>query len=888
MTLTAGTNLGSYTIVAPLGAGGMGEVYRARDTKLGREVAIKVLPAEVTESSERLARFWREAQVLASLNHPHIATIHGLEEAEVGPFLVLELVEGEDLAARLKRGPIPVEEARELARQIAEALEEAHEKGIVHRDLKPANIMITLDGNIKVLDFGLAKALARNESATVDLSQSPTLTRASAAGVILGTAAYMSPEQASAKTVDKRSDIWSFGIVLWEMLVGGPVFKGESVAHVLAAVLRDAIDFDALPPNTPKALRTVIGRCLERNPRRRLRDIGEARIAIEDARNDDSPETLALSRSFRWLPWAVAAVAVVVAGFMFSSSAPRDQAVTRFTVQLPGDLSFGGVIALSPDGRQLVIAADSRLYLRGMDELKAMPIPGTAGGSRPFFSPDGAWLGFFTDTELKKVPTAGGPPQTVAAVPVGETGNTSGAWGSDGHIYFDLQGQTGIFRVAAEGGTPEPVTRLEEGDGDHTRPVMLPGGDAILFSVIGTDFSWDSARVEVYELSTGERKILLTGGASPRYVDSGHLLYSREGSLLALPFDVERRAVTGQPTTMLEGVQMGSATSIAQFSLAASGTMAFITGGVSSDYLSGVTLATLVWVDRDGREEPLSLAPNLYGAPRLSPDGLRVAVAIGAPGRDSQGISIADLERDTIMRLTYGADRHPVWTPDGERVVLGSGALANVYSTATDGTGELARLTDSQYIQTPYSFSPDGESFVLVEQRPFETGWDLLLHHLAEDRTEVLLRTPATERNAEISPDGRWIAYESDQTGRLEVYVRSFPDLSAGRWQVSTDGGMAPIWGRDGRELFYVHQSAIVSVALEMNGTVKASAPEVLFDNPEYVLTRTWNWRAFDLSLDGKRFLMVKRIADSGTALKPEIRVILNWTEELKRLVPAN
>ena len=383
MPLTAGTNLGSYTIVAPLGVGGMGEVYRARDTKLGRDVAIKVLPTEVAESSERLARFRREAQVLAALNHPHIAAIHGLEEAELGPFLVLELVEGEDLAARLTRGALPVEEAREMAHQIAEALEEAHEKGIIHRDLKPANIMITPDGSIKVLDFGLAKAFVGNESPATDLSQSPTMTRQSAPGVILGTAAYMSPEQASGKTVDKRSDIWSFGVVLWEMLVGHPLFNGESLSHVLAAVLRDEMDLDALPNTTPTAIRKLIARCLERNPKRRLRDIGEARIAIEDAGSDDSPETAAPSTTHRLLPWAVVAIAVVVAGLALSRSAPRDTALTRFTVELPGDLTGGRAIALSPDGRQLVIAADSRLYLRGMDELEATPIPGTEGGRNP-------------------------------------------------------------------------------------------------------------------------------------------------------------------------------------------------------------------------------------------------------------------------------------------------------------------------------------------------------------------------------------------------------------------------------------------------------------------------------------------------------------------------
>ena len=425
---------------------------------------------------------------------------------------------------------------------------------------------------------------------------------------------------------------------------------------------------------------------------------------------------------------------------------------------------------------------------------------------------------------------------------------------------------------------------------------MLPGGDAILFSVIGGDFSWDSARIEVYELSSGERKTLLTGGAGAQYVDSGHLLYAREGSLLAVPFDVERREVTGPPSTVLEGLQMGSATSEAQFSLSTNGTVAYISGGSSE--VVGARPATLVWVDRNGREEPLSLEPDRYYSPRLSPDGFRLAVGIGAADREILGISIADLERDTIMRLTYGGgDRHPLWTPDGERVVLGSsgsGAFVNVFVLAADGTGELARLTESAFSQTPYSFSPDGKSLVIGEHRPLETGWDLLLHDSEDDHTEVLLRTPATERNAEISPDGRWIAYESDQTGRLEVYVRSFPDVSAGRWQVSTDGGMAPVWARDGRGLYFVRDSAIMSVALETNGSVKASAPEVLFDSPEYVLTQTWNWRAFDLSPDGKRFLMVKRVADSDSdsdsdsASKPEIRVFLNWTEELKRLVSKN
>ena len=668
MSLTPGTKLATYEILEPIGAGGMGEVYRARDEKLKRDVALKVLPEAFASDPQRMARFEREAQLLASLNHPNIGAVYGLEQDDSLRFLVLELIPGDTLAERLRRGPIPFAEALELAGQIADALAAAHDAGIIHRDLKPANIKITPDGQIKVLDFGLAKALA-DEPADGEHSDSPTLSaHATKVGVILGTAAYMSPEQARGKPVDKRTDIFSFGIVLYEMLTGRQLFKGEDAADTMASVIRSDPDFRALPAELPPRVREVLGRCLEKDAKKRRRDIGDIRAELEAPHEPVSAET----QERRSGPWLLVAGAVILslatglAGWHLKPDAPRP--LKRFEMVLPEGDAFSAtgrhIVAMSPRGTHLAYVANNQLYLRALDQIEAVPIRGTEGGREPFFSLDAEWIGFFANGYLKKVAITGGTPVTLC-----EAENPYGAsWTADGTIVFG-QGSAGIWEVSANGGEPRVLVK-GGGNWRYHGPQKLPNGKALLFTFKEGIASWDEATIAVEQLDTGERKTLIRGGSDARYLPTGHLIYVVESTVFAVPFDLGRLEVTGGPVPVVEGAMRssGGATGAAQFSVSEDGTLAFASGIEHLD-------RSLLWVERDGRTSRLTDRTGGFSSPRVSPNGKRLAVEV----RDGTGsdLWLLDIEGDTFTQLTTdGASRYPNWSPDGEWLVFSSGSSA--------------------------------------------------------------------------------------------------------------------------------------------------------------------------------------------------------------------
>ncbi|MDA2924229.1 protein kinase [Acidobacteria bacterium AH-259-L09] len=900
-----GKTISHYKILEKLGEGGMGKVYRAEDTSLGREVAIKVLPDLFAHDKERLARFEREAKLLASLNHPNIAAIYGFEEADGVRFLVLELVEGETLADRVAKGPLPVEEALEIGRQIAEGVEAAHEKGVIHRDLKPSNVKITPEGKVKVLDFGLAKAL-EGKVPVADISQSPTLTEGmTRAGVILGTAVYMSPEQARGKLVDKRTDIWAFGCVLYEILTGKKAFQGGTISDTIAAILKGVPDWEALPENTPWRIQDLLRRCLQKDPNRRLRDSGDAKIQIEEALTEPttiSPiEVISAAKPTRWklaIPWSIAVMMTLLAGVaIWSLTRPEPRPITRVSVVLPSTERLSGtsrhVVALSPDGTHLVYAANEQLYLRAMDQLEGVPIRGTEGNTRsPFFSPDGQWVGFWAGGQLKRVPISGGAPVTLcdAQIPWGVS------WGPNDTIVFG-QGPEGIWQVSAAGGTKEVLIGVDSTKSEVSEmpmellgkllmlhelyhgPQILPGGRAVLFTV-GFGGTWDDAQIVVQSLETGERKVLISGGTDARYVSTGHLVYARAGTLLAVPVDLGRLEVTGSPVPIGEGIRQADAnvTGAAQFSFSRFGSLVYVPG------IGGEIERTLVWVDREGQVERLAAEPRFYSRPRLSPDGQRLAMTVFDSANSD--VWIYELARETPTRLTFdpAEDRNPLWTPDGQRVVFSSdrdGGLSNLFWKAADGMGQLERLTTSPNYQIPYSWSSDGKRLVFVELNP-ETLWDIsVLSMEGEPTSQALLQTQFTESLPAISPDGRWMAYQSDESGRHEVYVTPFPGAGP-KQQISMEGGAEPVWGPDGRELFYREGDKMMAVAVKTHPKFTAAKPKVLFEG-RYTTNRIA--ANYDITPDGRRFLMIK-VGEQESA-PTQINVVFNWFEELKRLVPT-
>jgi eukaryotic-like serine/threonine-protein kinase len=894
MPVAIGSRLGPYEIVSAIGAGGMGEVYRARDTKLGRDVAIKVLPDVFARDADRMARFQREAKVLASLNHPNIATVHGLEDSGNTCALVMELAEGPTLADRIRQGPIPIDEALPIARQMADALEYAHEKGIIHRDLKPANIKVAADDTLKILDFGLAKAM-EEDSMSVDISTSPTLSRlATMQGVLLGTAAYMSPEQAKGKTVDRRTDIWAFGCVLYEMLTGKMAFSGEAVTGTLAAVIRGEPDWSQLPTATPMRVRVLLQRCLQKDPKQRLRDIGDARISLDEVLYGAADPAPAVSPQAavplwrRTLPWVTGLLIAAIASLATWNLRPAPaRPVTRTVITLPPGQQLAGfdqpVLALSADGSQLAYVATTQagkqqIYLRALDSLEARPVPGTEGASGPFFSPDGQWLAFFADGKLKKVSVSGGAPEILAS---GAALPRGASWSTKGNIVFAPGGSTVLRQVSDTGGNPEQLTRFGKGESNHRWPEFLPGGKALLFNS-GGGGAVGNWQIVVQSLSNGEKRNVAEG-PQPRYAPPGHLIYGQAGNLMAVPFDGKRLEVTGAAVPVVEGVRQTPGTGAVQFSASATGSLAYIPGGVQSD-----SQRKLVWVNRNGREQPLAAPPQNYSFPRISPDGRRLAMGIS--GNEGPQLWLYDLARDTLSRLTFegSTNNFPVWTPDDRRIAFVSnreGPL-NIFWQLADGSGGLERLTTNETVQVPISWSSDGQLLTLVGRAP-ETGDDIWVLRLSDRKTQPFLQTPFNEAAPQFSPDRHWLAYASNESSRYEVYVQPYPG-PGGKYQISTDGGTEPVWDHSGRELFYRSGDKMMAVDIATQPAFVAGKPHVLFQGPYVANVGPQICPYYDVSRDGQRFLMVQSAEQQQTGTAPtQIIVVQNWTEELKRLVPT-
>jgi serine/threonine-protein kinase len=868
MAFAAGTRLGVYEITGLIGVGGMGEVYRATDTKLGREVAIKTLPSEIANDADRLARFEREAKLLAALNHTNIATIYGLHEHEGTQFLAMELVEGETLERKLK-ARMPVEDVLRLALQIAEALEAAHEKGVMHRDLKPANIMVTRDGQVKVLDFGLAKAFSADPKQTI-VGHSPALSLAmTQQGLVLGTAGYMSPEQASGQATDQRADIWAFGVVLYEMLTGQPVFTGESVPHILADVLKTEPDWSRLPTNLHPRLKLLLERCLEKKVRNRYHSIADVRVDIEEALNDPKGVTQRAnigaspaSSSPARLGAAVVMTGVVAAVIGWALwPEPEPQPVTRFEYILPEGqpLRFGSAaseFALSPDGRQFVYTTPDGLYLRSMDDLEARRISGTQGQLLgPSFSPDGQSIAYFTLTgDLKRIAIGGGASVAIAAIAGAVTSSHSASWTPNGTILF---GQPeGVFQVSAAGGKPELV--LPAGKGEQVYgPRLLPDGDSVLFTVMTTR-NRDEAQVVVQTLSTGKRTVLVSGGYDAHYLPSGYLSYVLGDSLFAVAFDARRLAVSGTAVRLVPGI----ANKVfgypgAFYAVSSNGTLIFAPARDPR--------AELVWVDRAGREESLGLKPCWCANASLSPDGTRVVLTVSQDEGRNLDLSVWSLNQRNLMRLTFegGLQDAPLWTPDSSEIAYRA-TPDGIFLRPADGTGARERLLQGSEFEggpTPWAWTPDGELIVL-EGVSHAISIDALAVKGDGKRRSVLVTKFGTGRPA-LSPEGHWLAYQSDESGQPEIYVRPYPTVEAGKWQISSNGGEAPRWARDGRTLFFLGPKSLMASRVESTPSFTFQTPEALLDRGKYVLSTPAPLQ-YDVSPDGQRFLVLKPVTDAG------------------------
>jgi serine/threonine-protein kinase len=833
-------------------------------------IRLKILPASLARDPERLARFGREAKVLASLNHPHIAQIYGIEERA----LVMELAEGETL-----RGPLPLDTALEYARQITDALEAAHEKGIVHRDLKPTNIMVTAAGVVKVLDFGLARAA---EEPAGDSENSPTQTISpTRAGVILGTAPYMSPEQARGKAVDKRADIWAFGCVLYEMLTGQRAFTGGTTTDILAAVLKSEPDLTRVPAK----VRRLVRRCLEKDPKKRLRDIGDAWELLDEVGQAIlSPASVLRSRA----PWiaaaALAIIAVATSWIAWRATRPVHHPLTRFSVDLGPDALPGVNLtaAISPDGRRLVFAArgpDSkpRLATRLLDQAKATLLPGTENGSDPFFSADGQWIGFAAGGQLKKISVQGGAPVTLLSAPGGVRGAT---WGKDGSIIAALGNLVPLSRIPAAGLPPQPLTKLGPGEITHRWPQVLPGGDAVLFTA-SPGIPLENANIEAISLKTGQVKTVQRGGYYGRYLPGGYLVYVHQGVLFGMPFDPARLEVRGQPTPLVEDMAATPSTASGQFDFSSTGTLVYAAGmGAGQGW-------QLAWLDSSGKTQPLLAVPVALDL-RLSPDGRKLAFT-----GDGPDIYIHDLERDTTTRLTGNATL-PLWTPDGKHIVFRSASNDySLYWISSDGAGDPLRVLESQNLVIPFSFSPDGRRLAYHENNP-ATGndlWTLPLDitdpdHPKLGKPEPFLRTPADESAARFSPDGRWIAYRSNESGGDEIYVRPFPAGNGGKWQISFGGGLYALWAKNGRELFYeTADNRIMVVDYTVDGASFVPGKPRLWSDKQLFYNGTSN---LDLALDGKRFVVLTMPetpagSEQGTV---HVTVLENFFDEVRRRIP--
>jgi eukaryotic-like serine/threonine-protein kinase len=880
MSLTAGTKLGPYEILAPLGAGGMGEVYRAKDTKLDREVAIKILPDAVAQDPERLARFEREAKVLASLNHPNIAQIYGVEEHA----LVMELVAGENLS-----GPLPVETALDYARQIADALEAAHEKGITHRDLKPANIMITPTGVVKVLDFGLAAVSPDPASGSADPPNSPTLTmRATQAGMLMGTAAYMSPEQAAGKAVDKRADIWSFGVVLWEMLTGERLFGGETISHTLADVLRAPFDFEKLPKETPAHIRELLRRCLDRDVKTRLRDIGEARVAIGKVGQISDLPAKVEGRSHSKLLWiwaAIATVALAALAFLYFRHTPPQDRVLRYTVAAPEGSTVHG-FAVSPDGRSVAIAATvngkRQLWLRVLDALQIQPLLGTEDATYPFWSPDSRYIGFFAQGKLRKIAAGGGPAQSLCDARDGR----GGTWNRDDVIVFSPSGGEAVIqRVAAAGGVSSGVTQIK---GDLRFPVFLPDGRHFLYLV--TRISPEKNGVYLSSLDGQENRRILADVSSAVFAPTapgsrgGHLLFLRENTLMAQPFDAVSGQTSGDVFPVVEGVTFGSVGGTALVTVSENGVLLYASVGA-------VSSRQIVWYDRAGKLLSSVGAPGGVWEPAISPDEKTIAFRRSATNGGAD-IWLRDLAHATEIRFTSDGSFNtmPVWSPKSDLVIFrsSSGGHESLHQKLASGSGQEKLLLLNNFSVMPNQWSRDGRFIVHTVYDP-KTKYDLgvlpVVPGAAGGQKPIpFLHSEFNELQGQLSPDSRWMAYTADDSGQREVYVRPFP-AAEGIWRISTAGGEQPRWRGDGKELFFVGADGkMMAVAVKASAGARLSfetgAPLSLFD-PHIALAAGTLAFLYDVTADGKRFLAVN--TNNVAASTPPLNVVVNWNAGLKK-----
>jgi serine/threonine-protein kinase len=886
MPLSAGTRFGSYEISALIGVGGMGEVYRATDTKLGREVAIKTLPAELASDKDRLARFEREAKLLAALNHAHIASVYSLDGHDGTLYLAMELVDGETLERKLARGRLPIEEALRLALQVAEALEAAHEKGVVHRDLKPANVMVSGDGQVKVLDFGLAKSFSADPKHTV-VGRSPALSLAmTQQGLVLGTAGYMSPEQASGQATDQRADIWAFGVVLYEMLTGKPVFTGESVPHILADVLKTEPDWSRLPKNLHPRLKLLLERCLEKNARDRYHSIADVRVDIEEALSDPAGVTqrATIDASRGSSSAARVGVAVVTTGVVAALigwalwPAPEPQPVTRFEYTLPGGLSLisgsgASEFALSPNGRLFVYTTADGLYLRSMDDLEARRIPGVQGVPKgPFFSPDGQSIAYYTVGELKRIAIGGGASATIAAIAGATvTSNHEASWAPNGMILF---GQSeGVFRVSATGGKPELVIPAQDEERVYG-PQLLPDGDSVLFTTMTTE-NPDEAQIVTQSLSTRKRTVLVSGGYDAHYVPGGYLIYMLGDSLFAVAFDARRLAVSGSAVPVVRGI----ATEVfrypaAFYAVSSNGTLVFTPARSPT--------SELVWVDRAGREESLGLKPCYCHNPSLSPDGTRVVLTVSQDNGKNLDLSVWSLAQRNLMRLTFegGLEDAPVWRPDSAAIAYRV-SPDSIFLIPADGTGarkQLLRGSERSGGPMPRAWTSNGD-LIFSGDGPLQV---VAVNGAGEPRSLPVARFHAG-RSA-LSPDGHWLAYESRESGESEIYVRPYPDIETGKWQISSGGGEEAKWARDGHTLFFLGPKSLMASRVESAPNFKFQTPEAVFDRGKYQLSTPAPLR-YDVSADGQRFLVLRAAEGDAGAESAQVVVVEHWDEELKRLV---
>jgi serine/threonine-protein kinase len=871
MSAGPGMRIGPFDVIGLLGEGGMGRVYRARDSRLNREVAIKVLPPGLAADPNRMARFSREAQVLAALSHSNIAAIFGLEESGGTTALVMELIEGQTLAERMAAGALPIDEALHIARQIANALDAAHEKNIVHRDLKPANIKIAPDGNVKVLDFGLAKALDSDPIQPGSPENSPTLSMESTrAGQILGTAGYMSPEQARGKTVDKRADIWAFGVVLYEMLTGRRLFDGETISDTLAGVLRAEIDLTRLPSDTPAAVRRVLERCLRRDPGQRLRDIADARLEIDSA-GELAPVTAPVTRRAAWLPWALA----VMLGGGLAWVLLRPRLAESGTVTRWGAERSISMIRLSRDGSRMAYIeggpwGNGRLGVRSLDRLEGTSLPGTEGGLFPAFSPDNQWIAYTAlDGKLRKVPAGGGPPIAIC-----DCNAVHGVSWIDGDSLLFSSGDS-LFRVPAAGGPPERLTTADAKSGEtlHIYPQVLPGGKQAIFTIISGS-NTERTRLGLLDLYGKSYRAIANGGAVNRYVPTGHLVYYRSGALFAVPFDLHRMAVTGNEVLAVNGVASFWGVPVPDYTFSDDGLMVYVTAGQRR----GTALA---WMDAKGAVQPITSEPQGWGTGRLSPDGRYVVDTLSTSTNETD-VWALDTTRGSTTRLTWdGTAQSPIWSPDGRRVLYASakGGKFGIYSVAADGRGAPELLSEGLAPRFPSSMTPDGRT--LVYDQAMVSSPSRIMLYTVGSKPKQFHENQESAGEAQVSPDGKWVVYGLDELGREDVYLEPFPGGGSKVKLSAQGGGVMARWASNMREVYYWEgqpTARLMAVSVQLGPAVSVGSPRKIAD--QHTGT-TW-----DPAPDGKRFLIEvpdpKAPSDGGRVV-----AVTNWFEELWRKAPA-